>query len=203
EGRAANREPNRDRYDPRTMTFFELAMTPQSLRPGRRIGDLRIKEEHGAVIAGLLRGGKHIRERFSDLRLGHGDVLLAFGDDDSRNSIRRSNDLHLIEGIDESVYHTAKAPLAGLILIAVVALFVTGGMEIPIAALTGALAMVVTGCLSVRQAGRAVNWSILAFIAGTLALSNAADAAGPNELVGHAVGDNLCSDGPATCTCVL
>ena len=163
---------------------------------GRRIGELRIKAEHGAAIAGVLRGGKHLRQRYSDLHLGRGDVLLAFGDDSSKASIRRSADFHVIEGVDESVYNQQKAPLGFVILIAVVALFVTDVVDIPIAALFGALAMTLTGCLSVRQAHLAVNWSILAFIAGTLALSKAAEASGLNHLVGLAVYDILGPHGP-------
>jgi di/tricarboxylate transporter len=185
-----------DHYDPRTMTFFELALTPASGKFGLRVGDLHIKDEHGAAVAGVLRGGKHLRERYSELHLGHGDVLLAFGDDRSKSSIRRSNDFHLIEGIDDSVYNTHKASLAFVILAAVVTMFVTGILDIPIAALLGALAMVMTGCLSLKQAHHAVNWAVLAFIAGALALSAAADASEFNDLVGAMVHDRLGPSGP-------
>lgn len=185
-----------DRYDPRTMTFFELALTPASGLAGKRIGDLRLKEEHGAAITGVLRGGQHIRERLADLRLGRGDVLLAFGDAESKSSIRRASDFLLIEGINRNVYNTDKATLSFVILLGVVVLFVTGWMDIPIAALLGALAMVVSGCLSVRQAHHAVNWAILAFIAGTLALSQAASASGLNDLIGVAVNNQLGDYGP-------
>lgn len=185
-----------DHYDPRTMTFFELALTPASGKVGMKIGDLRIKDEHDAAVAGVLRGGQHLRERYTDLRLGHGDVLLAFGDDRSKASVRRSNDFHLIEGIDDSVYNNHKARAAFVILASVVVLFVTGAVAIPIAALLGAFAMVMTGCLSVRQSHHAVNWAVLAFIAGALALSKAASATGLNEIVGKAVSDTLLPLGP-------
>ena len=185
-----------DRYDPRTMTFFELALTPASGMVGHRVGDLHLKEDHGAAIAGVLRGGQHLRERYSDLRLGHGDVLLAFGDDRSRAAIRRSNDFHLIEGIDRSVYNTQRASAAVVILAAVMMMFVTGIVDIPIAALIGAFSMIVTGCLSVKQAHHAINWAILAFIAGALALSAAMGASKFNLLVGNAVNDLLGAYGP-------
>ena len=189
-------EHGEDRYDPRTMTFFELALTPASGLVGERIGDLCLKEEHGAAITGLLRGGSHIRERLDDLRLGRGDVLLAFGDQESKSSVRRASDFHLIEGINQSVYNTDKAPTSLIILLGVVTMFVTGIIDIPIAALIGAFAMVVSGCLSVRQAHHAVNWAILAFIAGTLALSAAATSSGFNAMIGGAVNDLLGPYGP-------
>jgi di/tricarboxylate transporter len=185
-----------DHYDPRTMTFFELALTPASGKVGKKVGSLRIKDEHGAAVAGVLRGGKHLRERYADLHLGHGDVLLAFGDDRSKSSIRRSNDFHLIEGINNSIYNTHRATLSFAILAAVVAMFITGIVDIPIAALSGALAMVLSGCLSSKQAHHAVNWAVLAFIAGALALSAAADASEFNTLIATTVNDSLGPSGP-------
>jgi di/tricarboxylate transporter len=56
--------------------------------------------------------------------------------------------------------------------------------------------MVLSGCLSSKQAHHAVNWAVLAFIAGTLALSAAADASEFNTLIGTTVNDSLGPSGP-------
>lgn len=182
-----------DRYDPRTMTFFELVLTPNSALAGRRVKDLALKRQHNAAVAGLLRAGRHHRQRFADMTLSGGDVLLVFGDDRSKESLRQSRDFHLIEGIGDHVNHLEKAPAAFLITGAVVAMFITGVLEIPIAALLGAVLMVLTGCLTVRQAHHAVNWPVLIFIVGALALSKASDDSGANhalaEAFTHAFGD--------------
>ncbi len=185
-----------DHYDPRTMTFFELSLTPASGLVGRKIRYLHLKEDHGAAVAGVLRAGRHLRERFADLTLSHGDVLLAFGDDRSKSSLRRSSDYHLIEGIDTGIYHKEKAPIALAIILTVVALFVSGALSIVIAALIGAFAMVATGCLNARQAHHAVNWALLAFLAGTLALSRAAENSGANVLLAQLINDSLGGMGP-------
>jgi di/tricarboxylate transporter len=177
---------SRDRYDPRTMTFFELVLTPSSSLAGRRVSDLALKREHNAAVAGLLRGGQHHRQRFADMTLSGGDVLLAFGDDRSKESLRQSRDFHLIEGIGEHVNHLEKAPAAFLITAAVIVMFVTGLLDIAIAALLGAVLMVLTGCLGVRRAHNAVNWPILFFIVGALALSKGAEASGANQALADA-----------------
>ncbi len=175
-----------DRYDPRRMTFFELALKPNSGLVGRRIQDLALKREHNAAVAGLLRAGQHHRQRFADMTLSGGDVLLVFGDDRSKESLRRSRDFHLIEGIGDHVSHLEKAPAAFLVTAAVIAMFVTGYLDITIAALVGALLMVLTGCLTVRQAHQAVNWPVLIFIAGALALSRGAEVSGANDALAQA-----------------
>jgi di/tricarboxylate transporter len=182
-----------DRYDPRTMTFFELVLTPNSNLLGRPIRDLPLKHEHNAAIAGVLRAGQHHRQRFADMTLSGGDVVLAFGGDRSKESLRKSRDFHLIEGIAEQIHHLEKAPTAFLIIAAVIAMFVTGFLHIAIAALVGALLMVLTGCLTVRRAHDAVNWPVLIFIAGALALSEGAKKSGANQaladVITHGFGD--------------
>ena len=70
------------------MSFFELAVPPESSAIGRRVRDLRLKQKHGTVVIGMMRNGHHMQERFSDLRLRIGDVLLCFGDDLSRDPRR-------------------------------------------------------------------------------------------------------------------
>ena len=171
----------------------ELVLTPNSALVGRTIEELALKRDHNAAVAGLLRAGQHHRQRFADMTLSGGDVLLAFGDDHSKESLRKSRDFHLIEGISEHVNHLEKAPAAFLITAAVIALFITGMLDIPIAALLGAVLMVLTGCLSVRRAHHAVNWPVLIFIVGALALSKGAETSGANKALAagftHAFGE--------------
>jgi len=170
-----------DAYDPSTMSFFELAISPVSAWVGRAVGDVELKSQFGAAVVGVQRGGRHFRERVSTMTLHAGDVLLAFGDERSKTYLRHSSDFHLVEGVDESIHRTERAPVAFAIILGVVLLFVTGWVHFSTAALLGAFSMAVTGCLTVRQALNAVNWPIILFIAGMLALGKALDATGTTD----------------------
>lgn len=183
-----------EQYDPSTMSFFELSPTPTSTKLGVRLRDLGLKQRHDAVVIGLLRYGDHLQARIGDLHLLSGDVLLAFGNERSRASLRASGQYNLIEGVDEKIYRRERAPLATGIVLAVVTMFVTGLVHPCIAALLGALAMVSTGCLSIEHANRAVNWPIIMFIAGTLALSRALQNTGADQLVGDLLVSQLGGD---------
>ena len=171
-----------DSYDPSTMSFFELAVTPTSSLAGQRIGELALKSRYGAVVVAVQRAGKHIRERLSSMTLRKGDALLVFGDDRSKALLRQSHEFHLIEGVADEIANEAKARTALVVAGVVIAAFMLG-VEPVIASLTGALLMVLTRCLSVRQAHSAVNWPILVFIGGTLALSKALVATGGVEMM--------------------
>ncbi|MHC5064372.1 MAG: SLC13 family permease [Planctomycetota bacterium] len=189
-----NRET--EHFDPTQMSFFELSPTPISSRIGLPIGELELKARYGAVVVGLLRNGHHQQTRIADLHLRTGDVLLAFGNDSSREALRHSGDFNLIEGVDEKIYRRHKAPVAGMILVIVVILFITGLIHPCTAALSGALAMVVTGCLSVQQAHHAVNWPLIMFIAGTLAVSKSLQVTGADLVIGQLLSDSLGASGP-------
>jgi len=172
-----------DTYDPSTMSFFELAISPMSSWVGRRVGEVELKSQFGAAVVAVQRSGRHIRDRVSSLTLHAGDVLLAFGDERSKTYLRQSPDFHLIEGIDETIHRTDRAPWAFGIILTVIALFVSDLVHFSTAALFGALAMVMSKCLTIRQAHGAVNWPIILFIGGMLALGQALDKTETTDLL--------------------
>jgi di/tricarboxylate transporter len=76
-----------------------------------------------------------------------------------------------------------KAPLAGLIMLATVVMAAFNVMTIEMAAIAGAVAMVLTGCLTARQAYRAIDVRIFVFIAGAIPLGLAMQKSGTSALI--------------------
>ncbi len=194
--RSSELEQPEEDVDQQSMGFFEVSLSPSSSLIGRRIRDAGLKSRYGASVVAVQRAGKHLRnERQAELQLRSGDVILVFGDDDSKDRVRASHEFHLIEGVQETRYRTDRMIAAVLVTALVVTLF-TLGVPTPIAALAGALGMVVTGCLDVRQAHNSVNWPLIVFLGGALALSKALEASGTSELLGNGISDLTASLGP-------
>ena len=187
---------DQDTYDPATMTFFELALTPSSSHIGLKVSEIALKNRYGAVVVALQRQGKHIRERLSELRLRSGDVILVFGTDKAKEMVRQSHEFNLIEGVADVIYRREKARAAMAVAAVVITLFVTGVVAPVIAALFGAMLMVLSGCLSLRQAHSAVNWPIIIFIGGTLALSKGLDHSGATAILARGIESGLGDFGP-------
>jgi di/tricarboxylate transporter len=86
-----------------------------------------------------------------------------------------------------------RAPVAALVMIATIALAGASVLTIEMAALAGAVAMVLTGCLTAGQAYRAIDARIYVFIAGAIPLGAAMRASGAADRVAGwlqmAVGD--------------
>jgi di/tricarboxylate transporter len=71
-----------------------------------------------------------------------------------------------------------KAPLAAMVMLTSVLLATSGVVSLAIAMLSGAVAMVLTGCLRPRQAYRAIDTRIYVFIAGAIPLGKAMESSG-------------------------
>ncbi len=169
---------NETKVDPKSMQFFELAVAPHSRMLGREIGELHLYRDYGVIPMAVMRGGHHIRERASRLRLQPGDLLLGVGDSQARARIRSSAEFYLLTGAHNWVVLRNKAKIALAISLAVMACFTAASMFhagrlLPWASLAGAGAIVATGCLTTRRAYRAVDWPILVFIVGTIGLGQA------------------------------
>ncbi len=167
------------RFDPHTMVLFELAVAPRSTLAGRRVRDLHLWRDFGVIVVAVLRGGHHYRERASQMILQPGDVLLVSGPEESQLRLQGSMDFYLLQRIGEKPVLQRHGRRALWILAAVVLLFSLGGvglakaLPIPMISLAGAVAMVTAGCIRSRRAYRAIDWPILIFVVGALALGEA------------------------------
>src|SRR5207237_6367389 len=76
-----------------------------------------------------------------------------------------------------------KAPLAAAIMITTI---VAAALDVPLemAGIAGAVAMVLTGCLTPGQAYRAIDQRIYVFIAGAIPLGAAMEKSGAAKLLG-------------------
>jgi di/tricarboxylate transporter len=80
-----------------------------------------------------------------------------------------------------------RAPLALLFLLAALLPPLLGLAPLAISAVAGALLMVGTGCVAMRDAGRFVEWRVLFLVVGTLPLGEALELHGVADQAAHAV----------------
>ncbi len=190
-------------FDPKSMEFFEVAVSPHSSMVGRKVGDLHLWRDFGAVTVAVLRAGQHIRERASELEVRPGDLLLVCGDEKAMGKFRVSSDFYVLRGGHQWVLlrdHARRAlAIAGgvVVLFSLYSLFRIRLIPLPVAALSGALAMVASGCLTARRAYRAIDWPILIFVIGTLALGSAMEKTGAAAFFAHGLVGALQGYGPA------
>ncbi len=182
----------------------ECVISSRSGLIGRTLKEIDFRRRFQATALAMRRHGGEIREQLGRVRLRVGDTLLIQGRRDSLQGLRDSQEFMLIlEELSTTPYLKHKMAVSVTIFVAVVVLATLQVMPIMVAALLGALAMVLTGCLTVQESYEAIDLRIIMLIAGTLSLGLALHKSGGAELIANQVVDLAGPYGPHVVLAVL
>lgn len=168
-----------------TRILAEIMITPASRMVDMTIDQVGFHRQFGAIVLGIQRRARVVRRRLGRIRLEAGDVLLVAGSQGSVNDMRGNADVIVLSGSKRELPIPKKAPIAGIIFLATVALAATGVLSIAVAAITGSVLLIATGCLNIRQATRAIDRKILFLVGATLALGTALQATHGAEYIAN------------------
>ena len=181
----------------------ELVMLQGSRLVGRRIRSTALRAKYHINVLAIRRKGKYIREELADEVLSEGDVLLVQGIWSDIARLEREEDDWVVLGqpLAEAaqVTLTYRAPLAGAILLLMVAMMVFDFIPVaPVTAvLLAAVLMVLCGCFrNVEAAYKTINWESLVLIAAMMPMSVALEKTGASALLSHTLVDGLGVVGP-------
>lgn len=153
-----------------TRVLAEIMITPASRMVDMSLEHVNFHRQFGTIVLGIQRRAKAVRRRLGRIRLEAGDVLLVAGKRSAVDSMRGNTDLIVLSGSKRDLLVPRKAPVAALVFFITIALAATGVLSIPVAAVTGAVMMIATGCLNIRQATRAIDRKIFLLVGSMLAL---------------------------------
>ena len=162
---------------PRLM-LVEAVVAPGSRMIGRAIEQLGFRRLTNTLVLGVQRRSRMMRARLGDIRLEAGDTLLLCGPSSSFKDLRSSRDLLLLEWSQVELPVTEKSHFSRWITLGVVLLAATGTLDILHASVLGAVLMIVSGCLNIRQAARSLDLRIFTLIAAAIAMGTALDKSG-------------------------
>jgi di/tricarboxylate transporter len=157
--------------------MIEAIPEPRSSLVGRPIGEIGFREKYGLELAAVWRKGEAIRTNLDRLVLTLGDALLLVGTRERLQLLGRDSEFVILTS-GQSFVDSRKAPIAGAIMAGVVLSVLIGWLPIHLAALMGATLMIVSGCITMEEAYRAIDWPVIFVIAGLLPLGTALDASG-------------------------
>ena len=164
-------------------TLAEVAVVQGSGLDRANLSYNRFLERYQLAVVALHRAGKDIwrpKEEIYEVILNPGDVLLVQGSRDQLKRLKQSTEFLVLDSTVE-LPRTEQATVALTILALVVAIAATGLMPIAIAALAGCAAMLITRCLTIGAAIRAISPSVYFVVAASLALGMALQVTGATE----------------------
>ena len=181
----------------------ELLVSPRASVIGKTLRDIHFREKYEVNVIAIWRRGEAVHRDLPDLPLRAGDALLVQGAAARLRLLREERDYVLLEEDTEAVLRPAKSRLAGVIAFITLGVAATGVMPVSLAALSGAALMLVTGCLTMDDAYRAVEWKAVFVIAGIWPLGIAMTTSGLAERVSGWLLPALGGAGPLVAAGVL
>lgn len=161
---------------PRTRPLFEAVVSDTSNLVGASLRDTQFRERYDAAVLAIQRRHERVVGPLGRVTIKAGDLLVIEANDgfDERWNTSRS-EFYLVtpRRADPAKRPSKKAPVAFGILIGMVLLIGLRLLPVISAAFLAALAMIATGCLTLRMARRALNLEVLVLIAAALGLGQA------------------------------
>ncbi|QQS36277.1 MAG: anion permease [Ignavibacteriales bacterium] len=167
--------------------LIEATLSPRSNLAGKSLRQIHFRGKYGLQVIALWREGRAYRTNLRDFELKFGDALLILGKRDKIKILTSDPDFIVLTHGLPDIPLSGKAPLAALIMAAVLIPVMIGIIPISIAALGGAALMVLTGCLSMDEMYKSIDWKSVFVIAGMFPLSIAMQSTGTTEIIAEQV----------------
>ncbi|WP_410765884.1 SLC13 family permease [Haloferax sp. DFSO60] len=167
--------------------LVEVVVAPGSSLVGESLASAGFRQRYDATVLAVRRGGELIRRRMDNLPLRVGDTLLVQATVESVERLDLNRDFIVAQEIERHDYRDGKIPVALGIVAGVVGLAALDILPIVVAALLGALLMVVTRCLRPTELYDAVQWDVIFLLAGVIPLGIAMENSGAAELLASMV----------------
>jgi di/tricarboxylate transporter len=179
-------------------TFAEATLAPRATLLGQTLQELFFREKYGLTVIAIWRGDRsyHSNVRVRSMKLRLGDAILLYGPTRKLAMLAQDPSFIVLTADAPDVYRSGRAPLAGAIMAGVILSVAFGLLPIQIAAPSGAVLMVLTGCLTPEEAYEFIEWKVLILIAGMLGLGLAMQESGVAGIVGENVLGSLAAFGP-------
>ena len=172
------------------LTMAEVVLRPRSDLVGETLAAMDFRDRHGANVLGIWRDGQPRRTRLAAMPLVGGDALLVQGPPVALRQLRESRDFVMLTE-DVETPRSKRAPVAvGLLALFVVALMLQLA-PVAIVGVAAAAAMVLTGCITMDDARRAVEWRAILLIAAMLPLAEAMRSTGAAAFLAEQATESL------------
>ncbi|MEM6690334.1 MAG: SLC13 family permease [Planctomycetota bacterium] len=160
-------------------TLVEAVVSPRCALLGKTIREGNFRSHYNAAVVAVARGDKRLEGKLGDVKLEVGDVLLLEASPSFLHRRSEMPDFFLVSTVEGATVRRPEKAWHSIAVLGVM-VFAASTRTLPIltAALFAALAMVALRCLTMREARRSIDLSVLAVIAAALTIGGALESTG-------------------------
>jgi len=190
----------------RNLQFYDIGLAEILPMPGapvlkETIASLDFRNRFNVNVLGVLHNGNYITENLASYIVRKDDVLLVQGTWKAIGDLKNESNDWVVLGqpLSEASKVTLdyKAPVAAIIMIAMIVALVFDVVPAVFTVIIAALAMVLTGCFrNVSEAYKTINWESTVLIAAMMPMSYALEKTGVSGMVSASLVSTLGNLGP-------
>ena len=168
-------------------TIVEGLVTQGSELIGKTLRSLDFRNTYDGFVVAVRREEKTLRERVSRIPLQFADTLLIFMPKNRIESLKNQDGLAILQELDLNLHKVRFWWLAIAVIPLIMLVASLGLMDILEAALIGTVILLLAGSISIQEAYKAINWSVIVLIAAFVPVGIAMERSG----VAHMVASNI------------
>jgi len=162
----------------------EILVPPNSDVVGRTARELVFRTTYGLSLLSIVRAGKAITDQIATVPFAAGDMLLCHTRWENLSQLEQNRDFVIVTtDYPREQREPYKLALALSFFALAIGMIIFTNILLPVALLTGATGMIVSGVLSMDDAYKAVSWKTVFLLAGLLPLGIAVESTGTAQYV--------------------
>lgn len=165
-------------------------IAPKSEFIGRTISQLRFYDRFGAIALGLWRKTGWMKDAISEVPLKAGDLVVLWGPEDRLETLTAHRGFLLFMPFQSRPKKRFNMKLAIIIMLASIITAAAGWLPAYLAFVAGAVAMVLSRCVSIDEAYASIETRIFVMIAGVIPLGIAMEKTGVDKLLAQFILDH-------------
>jgi di/tricarboxylate transporter len=159
--------------------IVEAVLGPDSELVGKALSEVNFRQRYRLAPMAVHRQGRNLQRDFDRIPLAHGDTLLLLGTNEAIEEARGSHDLLILDRPPVILAaQRRRLPLILGVIAGVIGAATLGLLPIAASAIVGCVILLLTRCLTPKEAYNAINWPILFIIFGMLGVGSAMEGTG-------------------------
>lgn len=163
--------------DAESAGFAELVMLPRASLSGKKLREIALRKAYGVEPVLLISDEEIVRGDFSDRPLRPGDGLIVHGRWENIKAMADNLNFVSVTPVEAKPASSSHPLLAAACFFGAIVLTMLG-FSLSLSMMTGAVAMVLVGVVSIDEAYRAIEWRIVFLLAGLIPLGLAVEKTG-------------------------
>jgi len=167
--------------------YLEVVVPVRSSLVGKTLREVPLRDTYNAQVVLFFSGSEVIEEDLADRVIQAGDTMVLHAKWESLQFFKESEDFIAVTPLEYELKKPEKAWFAVAAFAGAVGLVLSIDLPISIGFLTGALAMILGGVLTIEEAYRSVEWKVVFLISGLIPIGIAMEESGAASIIAEAL----------------